>query len=53
MKCIARVVLFLFCIVATFGIGFLLGTKVAIETITGHEVEGIELHMLPHDPGTF
>ena len=53
MKRIARVLLFLICIVAVFCVGFLRGAQVATETLTGSTVEGVELHMLPHGQETF
>ena len=53
MKRIARVLLFLICFVAVFCVGFLRGAQVATETLTGSTVEGVELHMLPHDRETF
>ena len=51
MKRIARITLFFVCLAAVFGIGFLRGAKVATEALTGSEVEGVELHMIPNDQG--
>ncbi len=53
MKRVARVLLVLICFTAIFGVGFLRGAQVATETLTGSTVEGVELHMLPHDQETF